>query len=114
MQPTTLRRGLMMKLNTEAGLLQFQRLLQFEAKRRLRGQNDVLIPGECSATGAGAAAGKRADGRAFAASCQTADQRSQTGATARQDGSAFALAGFGSSYRGRGNRLFRPIHRDRS
>ena len=67
-------------------------LFEFEAQRRLGGQNDFFVSGECRSGRACARAGCRADGCAFAAAGQRADQRSSACAAADEPGRPFAFA----------------------
>lgn len=47
-------------------LLDFQRLLELESKRRLGRKNDIFVAGESGAAGSRTSSGKGADSRAFA------------------------------------------------
>ena len=69
-----------------AKLSEFDRMGQFEADSTLRGQNDFLVAGVCRACRACSSTGQGANGGAFTAAGQRANQSSGPGAAADESG----------------------------
>ena len=73
-------------------LPQIKRLCEFEADVRFGGQDDLFIPGERSASGAGASASCHSNSGTFTSASQSADDSAQRGSASGHYGRALAFA----------------------